>query len=549
MFLVSGACSIEFFLASKDPFRVASGNKIPCPWPYVIHRPSTQARDLLEVQALESEYKKVLEDNNVRLHHTSIMALSRKGESETPRDTLVIYSEDMDTRGWKGAATIIQEIVDRAARRVNGNLAIRVELRNDNMMYRDISSIIRPGTPEQFACMDIEESVYEEVKRSCPGDWNSICYFMRGPRGQTKGLKLTLVVGIMPRKRNQWGWVEERISDALQSFKNKEIEIHIELIPGWVQLLADTSGPVSKDMLPIPPEIYWNTEVAAQSGASIGPRGTQDAGTLGTWVTFRGTDGVKQVCFLTCCHVISPGDRENQTTNEKYGIGLNGKKPIKPIIVDYPAPFDAEPSKATLSSSIAKGHDHEGTMKRSMGVIEKYIRNGGIGSVIHASGIYRTNISNRRMDWALVRCHDPSTVGKNIPPPGPFTTMQLGGRQLEVPYVVKPGEIVQKNNTLVDGAWVTKKGRTSGVTAGEVHAMKARIDWKNGMETYEIVVQGFGGDFVDRGDSGAMVTDINKEWVGMVIGKDFRESWGIITSVSDLRADIDKGTGGTICLV
>ena len=272
-----------------------------------------------------------------------------------------------------------------------------------------------------------------------------------------------------------------------------------------------------------------------------------NAGTLGTWVSFHRPDGVKQVCFLTCCHVISPGDPGNRTTIERDGIALNGKKAISPIIVDYPAPFDTEATKVILGSSISRGEDREERMKRSLDVIEKHISNGGFGAVLHASGTFRKNINERRMDWALVRCHDPSTIGKNRPSHGRFTSRQLGNRP--VLYEVEPDEIVQKSNSLIDGMWVTKSGRTTGVTTGEVHAMRAIINWQNGMTTREIVVLGLAGDFVDCGDSGAMVTNLNKEWVGMVIGKDSSRTWAIVTSVEDLRDDINKGTGGSISLL
>jgi hypothetical protein len=194
---------------------------------------------------------------------------------------------------------------------------------------------------------------------------------------------------------------------------------------------------------------------------------------------------------------------------------------------------------------LSQGDDHGGSMKRSLEMIDTHIRNGGIGSVMHSSGIYRENDENRRMDWALVQCHDPSTFGKNIPPPlGGFTTTQLGIQQ---PYVIRPDEIIQKSGKPVEGEWVVKIGRTTGVTFGYVNGMKTLVHWENERETSEIVVVGCT-EFTDRGDSGSMVVSLKKEWVGMLIGKMSAESWGIMTSVSKLREDINKGTGGSISL-
>ena len=253
IYLVSGACSIEFYVASKDQFRVAPGNKIPCPWPYEIQRASNQAQQLLE--SLENAFKKVLRENNVQLHHIRAMALCRKGEGDTPQDTLILVSEDVDTRAWKGAVTIIGEMVDNAARKLNGSPTIRVEIRNEDLMYRDTSYVIKPQTVEHRACMEIEDLVFDQVKKSCPSDWTSICYFMRGTKDQTEASrKLTLVVGIKPRQRRLWELVEEQVGDVVQSLKKSNIDIHIELLPSRVHPFVDHSQPASKEMKPVGPE-------------------------------------------------------------------------------------------------------------------------------------------------------------------------------------------------------------------------------------------------------------------------------------------------------
>jgi hypothetical protein len=226
----TGACSIEFFLASKDPFRVAPGNKIPCTWRYEIHRASNQAQELLK--SLENEYKKVLQISNIQLHYTRVLALCPKGFDDPPQDTLLIVSKDLDTSHWKVAATEIQEIINRATVKVNRDLSIQVEIRNEELMYQDVHHVIRPGTVEQSACREIEDAVLDQVRKSCDGAWTTIGFWMRGQRDQTEGLKLTIIICIKQHTKGLWSMVEDEIAEALQPFQSNDVDIHIELLPG-----------------------------------------------------------------------------------------------------------------------------------------------------------------------------------------------------------------------------------------------------------------------------------------------------------------------------
>jgi hypothetical protein len=106
------------------------------------------------------------------------------------------------------------------------------------MMYRDVHHIIRPGTEEKRVCRETEDVVCDQVKRGCSGAWSSICFWMRGRRDQTDGLKLTLVVGVNADTRGCWSKVDEEIAEAVQSLTTNSygVDIHIELLPGGVIL-------------------------------------------------------------------------------------------------------------------------------------------------------------------------------------------------------------------------------------------------------------------------------------------------------------------------
>jgi hypothetical protein len=493
----SGACSIEFFMASKDPFRVGPANKITIPWPFDRTRSPDEAHAIAD--AIRDDYEKVLRDSNITLHQASVERLAPKGSSQS-RDTLVILALDLDSRKWMDAATLIQDLLDKEIRRRKSVLQISVEIRNNEKMYRDTSSALRPNTPAHQVFMALESKVEEQVKRLCAGQCTSISYHMRGPSNQTENRKPTIMVTIYERSRNLWETVETQLAESLDFSNPLNLAIYIELLPGHPQLL------ISKEMEKPPARTQWDLTEKPVHGSSIGARGAEmEAGSLGTWVYFQppGQFTQRRKCFLTCYHVIAPGDTLNRAANDSNGIGLEGRNVGLSISVDYPAYFDAKPTKEKLRSHIDKGLDVTGRGAQALQIIEKYQVAGGIGSVIHASGYNRTNEKGHRMDWALVGLYSPTLFQKNRPPPKSALSK---GALLDQPYWLGPNDVVTRIGTAVEGEWAAKIGRTTEVTTGEVTAMKSTVFWANGMETKEIQITNLigGYPFVDSGDSGKL---------------------------------------------
>jgi hypothetical protein len=530
---------VEFYLAAKDPFRVAPGNKIPVAWPYIISASSDKAREI--VGALQHDYEKVLLAFGINLRNANLRVLTT--HYKQPRETLIINTDDEDPGRWKEACTAIQELLDDTISRRAYDLKINAEIRNDHKMYRDVSSVIRPNTVAQQACMQVEQAVYEQVAKSCPEDWRAISYHMRGPSWQLDDRKPTIMIRISPGAKSFWSYIESQITAIVESIiSSLEIELFVEILPGYVLPL------VSQEMMPSKPLSIRHLPKTAVNGSSIGPRGADAAGTFGVWVDFQPMgNGDKQRCFLTCHHVIAPGDRANQGLNDQFGIGLDGRPVRTPITVDYPAPFDTRATQRRLQRLIEQGEDTDGENAQIMNIIDSYVSMGGIGSVIYSSGYETKNKSGRRMDWALVRAHTSSLSQCNKPPAVTFHPWQLRD---DVDYKVKPEEVISKSTSLTFGDWVTKVGR-GGVTAGEVNAMFATINWRNGMASQEIEIAALeqGWEFAVHGDSGSMVINSKKEWVGMVIGSLTFENHGIITSANELLDDIREKTGGSISLI
>jgi hypothetical protein len=492
--------------------------------------------------SLRSRYERILQDYGVHVYTTGVQVLVPKDNTYRSRDTLIIYTYDEDSQRWKEAATEIQEILDKALEERTAKIEIRVEIRNPDKMYRDTSSIIRPGTTIHEACMKVESIVHEQVKKSCPDHWTTISYWMRGP-AEEEYRKPTVIVTVTPRSRNLWGGFEDQIIEAVESVGPLDVQLYVEILPGYAQLL------LSQDMMPPSSIIYRHLSENPVNGASIGPRGTRmEAGSLGTWVYFQPAGSAKkQKCFLTCYHVIAPGHPAHRASNDYHGIGLNGRKVEKSIKVDYPAPFDTAATKELLRSEIAQGKDLDGTRAQTLNVIEKYISAGGIGSVICASGCVHQNSNSRRMDWALVGVYSPNSFQQNKPPAA-FTTQELWNGRLE--YKVSPDEAVTNIGTPVKGEWVAKVGRSSSTTVGETNAIEEAVHWQNGTESKEITIASLTGShgFVSHGDLGAMVFNLKKEWIGIVIGKLSHDDHGYVTSAQDLIDDIKERTGGTVSL-
>lgn len=410
-------------------------------------------------------------------------------------------------------------------------------------MYRDVSSIIKPNSLAHKACMQVEQTVYEKVKELCPDQWRAISYHMRGPAFETENRKPTIMIRIASRTRSSWQLVTDEITEAVKSANPYNIELHIEILPGCAQLL------ISREVMPPEPFIIRDLPENPVNGSSIGARGAQYAGSVGTWVDFQPPGNAeKQRCFLTCHHVISSGDEANKTANDYLGIGLDGRPVGTPIRVDYPAPFDATATTQWLQLEIAHGDRRSEQSAQTINDINNYVSAGGIGSVIYASGYFRQNINGHRMDWALVRVHRSSPSQCNTPPAANFSLKELFHGKLD--YYVNENEVISKIGSLTMGDWAAKVGR-SGVTAGEVNSMQSTVHWDNGAESKEIEISALeqGTDFARPGDSGAMVVNLKKEWVGILVGKLDLENYGFVTSSEELMDDIRARTGGSISLV
>ena len=166
-----------------------------------------------------------------------------------------------------------------------------------------------------------------------------------------------------------------------------------------------------------------------------------------------------------------------------------------------------------------------------------------------ASGL-RINEARRRMDWALVE--SPDTFTTNKPPPAdsfPSAAQQHYPQK----YRASVDSKVRQFGRMALGDWVAKRGRSSNDTSGIVNRMRRLVHWDNHHDliSEEVEVFGLMRDFADHGDSGAFVTNVRGELVGLLIGRDSNASdfdIGFVTPIEDIQQDIKELSGGFLSL-
>ncbi|KAF4625898.1 hypothetical protein G7Y89_g12266 [Cudoniella acicularis] len=497
---VTGVSSIEFYVAMKDPHRAAPVGKIATPWPITETRPSPEARKF--ANEIQKQIEEILANFVVKFETIKIRNVAARGLSNF-RTTMIIITDDTDTENWVAAATTVQMIIDEVIKARGTGLKIGVEIRNPALMYQDVSRIIRSDTAEYKALIAVQKETIAKVKEVCPGVWTSVTFFRRVNLLDGTA-KPTVVVTVEPRSRHFWSAIEKEIETTITKSNNTGTELYLEILPG----IASPS--ISKEMEASSPISLVGLPENAANSSSIGAENAEEPGSLGIWGYFQplgSSDKIK--CFLTCYHVVAPGDPANRATNNEQGIALNGKEALKEIKINYPSHFDVKEGKKFLQSELDREFDPRGENSAALSTINKYIDAGGIGTVMHASG-NRYNSEGSRMDWAIVRVNDPGFFGENCPPV--VTRRQL----YNLHYHIDAGETVKRMGEFVLESWVAKNGRTTLTTSGEVDSLWGVVDWHNGMESHEAVIaslEGGGGEaFALGGDLGSMICDLNKNW-------------------------------------
>ncbi|KFX89541.1 hypothetical protein O988_08599 [Pseudogymnoascus sp. VKM F-3808] len=229
----TGNCSIEYYLACKDTYRVAPNDEFALPWSWNIYKASHSGEEIFG--QLQVRIRRVLESYGITIQEISIHTLVSKGPPREPKDAIIIKTHDESNATWKNAVSkIYNEIVEPAA--TSAQLQMRVEIQNDDLMYKDYSHALQDDDAVEIL-ERAQPLVIDAVKESCQGMWSSISFHERGLAPHDSKNKPSVVVIIRPGSVNAWGAFEEKIVGIVESvLLPGDRDIYVELMPGLVEL-------------------------------------------------------------------------------------------------------------------------------------------------------------------------------------------------------------------------------------------------------------------------------------------------------------------------
>ncbi|KAF4626568.1 hypothetical protein G7Y89_g11593 [Cudoniella acicularis] len=125
-------CTIEAFLAGKDPYRVVPENQLPTPWRFAATDPSTKLSSIMTSEHFRSRIQYVLKKYDIiaeRLEPFQI--LGRPGPNTPPVDILFISTNDEDTTYWVDA---VSQLLTLFRKEGFAESKIKIEIRNPTKM-------------------------------------------------------------------------------------------------------------------------------------------------------------------------------------------------------------------------------------------------------------------------------------------------------------------------------------------------------------------------------------------------------------------------------
>jgi hypothetical protein len=190
---IAGVSTIELFNASKEGYRIAPSGKIPLPWPYSHGMASKTAKQMEDI--FQTTIKDILDRYNITPSSIQALKMWRRGMESTSKDTMVVSTDDTDTTMWPLAADDIYNAILPWV--TEASLQFRVEIRNQNLMYTDISTAPLHDKDVEEVMSRIEPLILAKVKSLILEAWRSVTAHGRqplnAPRGD-KGSNITTVI-------------------------------------------------------------------------------------------------------------------------------------------------------------------------------------------------------------------------------------------------------------------------------------------------------------------------------------------------------------------
>ncbi|KAK3353840.1 hypothetical protein B0T25DRAFT_221782 [Lasiosphaeria hispida] len=312
-------------------------------------------------------------------------------------------------------------------------------------------------------------------------------------------------------------------------------------------------------------------------------------GTLGCWVQVRVKDGLWKTMALTNYHVVRPGYDGFQLNPDPKSL-----TPADPgSVIGYPTSkselWAADNDGTFPNHSNERRIEHPARVKHNFAMVElgkvmtvdpidpswQTLRDTNkaffdsdaqvFGRVYLSSGYKQRTASGGRLDWALIEPYSESRIGRNtlpqkddwlckhyLPwqiPPYPTHGAQLGG-WADTLRTALPGS----------GDLVFKVGASTTWTAGEFSRTKTDCSIREDKymkqpKSEEYVYIGLKAqkdfvNFIDHGDSGAVVWDRQGDVVGLLfrgqVPDNGTTAYGLVMPIGDVFDSIKKHSGGRI---
>ena len=530
--------SIEEFMHHKDAYRVAPTYQITTPWPFRQGPPTTVGEDVFANE--EITIRGLLNDLKVEPASIVMRSIWPKGAQAEAQDCLIVDTKDEQPITWVKAAVEIHRLLMKTNLK---SQPFKVEIRNTNKMYADVSSALHNDESLLGYIADVKNELKKVINQKLPNAWASLAFHMRSGKFNHGEERPTAIVYVKPGSKFRFASIEQQLVDSTRSTKFPNVHLNIEITPGEV-LLAD---PPHDPSLPRPQKYMLLKSTMPKNGVSIGLTGPDNAvesGSLGGWLklTHKRT-GKEHLGWTTCYHCVEKGDPDGKDDNDVSGIGLHDihASLVPDIGLVWPSQYDSNYSMKLLQQ-MAKDNVASQTHLKCIEVLKQLEANGAFGKVRFASGHDVRTPKGARLDWAFVE--SPGSIQQNAPPEK-LTQQQLR----EIEYEPTPSQRVTSWRAPKVGEWVIRSGRTS-LRQGTINRVGRSIKWENRPESEEMEVVGIDDEFGDAGDSGSWVLDQRFNLVGVMFGVDSRgsENCGVITPIQDLIEDIEKRTGCIVTL-
>ncbi|KAJ6027256.1 hypothetical protein N7460_012073 [Penicillium canescens] len=461
---------------------------------------------------------------------------------------------------------------------------VHVEILNIDLCHKPSLAYLPLDNPLAMAYEKTKVTVANLLRREIPGRWHLVCAFDISSRAEKQ--RPAVVVIVSPNTSANWFGLRGNIAAILAPHVS---EIEIEFLPGDIQPLAYKEVSVLDRM---------KVEGDPGIGSSIGIHGDNNSGTLGGFVVLT-ANGTSHKGFLTNYHVVRPKTPKDFVTDlDRLGCSL-GSKQGQHIQMEYPSHVDhnytlgdlhrrlsnlrsqqwrqGSMSPVVAQQFVAQAQRSEATLTQKGQILHRLPA--VLGDVFITSG---KAIENRHVqDWAFVK----------MPPESSFFGLNL---MFKIPPHLTPDKylphatsttieedtVLSSINKLIPGAFCTKIGRTTGVTAGVCNGAKAICQWAKGDEIRWdlsgntakvtsssadefVVVNGKlrGSDsqqstFCDAGDSGSFVLDEYGNLNGLLyggvflyVGTNAQECFGgLTTSMDDVIESIRRRNGDQVTL-